>query len=182
MTGRAQYLAFGNWKQFDTLTSARGDAQGLLFGSAFNWQRGGVSNNTTPTNGNGDVAMFSWTADANWMLGGANIFGAIYGNTATSAADGGVPLTNVGSSVFTYGSTLQAGYYVSDDVEMFGRFEWYDTLSNGSNGQAYVALSRVKSLDSLYIHAIDPKAIRAHPKVVAFYNEIRTMNLKPKID
>ena len=169
MTGRAQYLAFGNWKQFDTLTSARGDAQGLLFGSAFNWQRGGVSNNTTPTNGNGDVAMFSWTADANWMLGGANIFGAIYGNTATSAADGGIPLTNVGSSVFTYGSTLQAGYYVSDDVEMFGRFEWYDTLSNGSNGQAYVAPGAV-------VPAVGIASIPSNP-FFAQHNTIYTTGL-----
>jgi ATP-dependent DNA helicase PIF1 len=36
-------------------------------------------------------------------------------------------------------------------------------------GQAYVALSRLRSLDSLYIHDIDPAAFRAHPKVTAFY-------------
>ena len=37
-------------------------------------------------------------------------------------------------------------------------------------GQAYVALSRARSLDALYIHDIDPGAFRAHPKVKAFYD------------
>jgi ATP-dependent DNA helicase PIF1 len=45
----------------------------------------------------------------------------------------------------------------------------------GSNtfeyGQAYVALSRVKSLDSLYIWDVEPSAFRAHPKVKNFYSE-----------
>ena len=36
-------------------------------------------------------------------------------------------------------------------------------------GQAYVALSRVRDLQSLYIHDLDVSAFRAHPKVTAFY-------------
>ncbi len=36
-------------------------------------------------------------------------------------------------------------------------------------GQAYVALSRVKSLDALYVHDFDSTAFRVHPKVRAFY-------------
>ena len=36
-------------------------------------------------------------------------------------------------------------------------------------GQAYVALSRVKDLESLYIHDLEPTAFRAHPKVKSFY-------------
>lgn len=39
-------------------------------------------------------------------------------------------------------------------------------------GQAYVALSRVKSLDSLYVHDFDPSAFRVHPKVKAFYQDL----------
>jgi ATP-dependent DNA helicase PIF1 len=39
-------------------------------------------------------------------------------------------------------------------------------------GQAYVALSRARSLDALYVHDFDPTAFRAHPKVVEFYREI----------
>ena len=37
-------------------------------------------------------------------------------------------------------------------------------------GQAYVALSRVRSLDALYIHDIEKGAFRVHPAVKEFYN------------
>ena len=39
-------------------------------------------------------------------------------------------------------------------------------------GQAYVALSRVKDLNSLYIWDVEPTAFRAHPKVVNFYKQL----------
>jgi ATP-dependent DNA helicase PIF1 len=37
-------------------------------------------------------------------------------------------------------------------------------------GQAYVALSRVRDMESLYIHDLSADAFRAHPKVKEFYN------------
>jgi ATP-dependent DNA helicase PIF1 len=37
-------------------------------------------------------------------------------------------------------------------------------------GQAYVALSRVKDLESLYIHDLSASAFKSHPKVKAFYD------------
>lgn len=39
-------------------------------------------------------------------------------------------------------------------------------------GQAYVALSRVRSLDSLYVYDFDPVAFKAHPKVKEFYKNL----------
>jgi ATP-dependent DNA helicase PIF1 len=39
-------------------------------------------------------------------------------------------------------------------------------------GQAYVALSRVKNLDSLYIWDVEPTAFKAHPKVKEFYQNL----------
>lgn len=39
-------------------------------------------------------------------------------------------------------------------------------------GQAYVALSRVKNLSSLYVWDVEPSAFRAHPKVQEFYRQL----------
>jgi len=40
-------------------------------------------------------------------------------------------------------------------------------------GQAYVALSRVRSLESLFIFEISPRSFRAHPSVKAFYASLK---------
>lgn len=39
-------------------------------------------------------------------------------------------------------------------------------------GQAYVALSRVRSFDSLYIFSLDRRAIKSHPSVRAYYKQL----------
>jgi ATP-dependent DNA helicase PIF1 len=39
-------------------------------------------------------------------------------------------------------------------------------------GQAYVALSRVRSLEALYVYDFDPVAFKAHPKVKQFYKHL----------
>jgi len=48
----------------------------------------------------------------------------------------------------------------------------------GSNtftyGQAYVALSRCRSLEGLYIWRLDPRMIISHPTVIAFYKNLIT--------
>jgi ATP-dependent DNA helicase PIF1 len=41
-------------------------------------------------------------------------------------------------------------------------------------GQAYVALSRVRTLFGLYVWKLDPRKIRCHPAVVEFYDALAT--------
>jgi ATP-dependent DNA helicase PIF1 len=44
-------------------------------------------------------------------------------------------------------------------------------------GQTYVALSRIRSLDGLYLSAFNSKKIGANPKVITFYDEISKNNI-----
>ena len=43
-------------------------------------------------------------------------------------------------------------------------------------GQAYVALSRVKNLESLYVHDLEQSAFRVHSKVREFYSRTNIPN------
>lgn len=48
-------------------------------------------------------------------------------------------------------------------------------------GQAYVALSRVKSLNGLYLKGFDPRKIMANPKIVEFYAKLERENCKEPV-
>lgn len=45
-------------------------------------------------------------------------------------------------------------------------------------GQTYVALSRIKNIDGLYLSSFDPKKIRVNKKVQVFYKKIQEINNK----
>ena len=49
-------------------------------------------------------------------------------------------------------------------------------------GQTYVALSRVQTLDGLYLSAFNPDRVRANPRVVAFYDTIKPVELTVETD
>ena len=50
-------------------------------------------------------------------------------------------------------------------------------LSIFEYGQSYVALSRVTSIDGLYLNSFSKKKIKAHPKVIDFYKKLENVNL-----
>ncbi len=131
-TGRVAYKPFGEWKQFDDMTSFRGEEPGLMIGLAANWQRGGQSTgglsevNSMPLNGNSDGAFLTWTADVSYDLGGANLYSAFVMNTAYSLPAGD-------PSINSFGLVLQGGYFLTDNLETFCRYEWMQTSNEGYN-------------------------------------------------
>ena len=134
-TGRVEAMLSGNWAQFDNLTSMRGEGSGILVGGGINWQRGGQQSNgfgstanNTPANGNADGEFFSWTIDATWDLGGANLYGAWVMNTSYSIPGGN-------SDINSYGIVVQGGYFITDAIELFARWEWMSTENtSGATG------------------------------------------------
>jgi len=124
VTGRAEFMAAGEWKQFDDFTSWNGEPFGLLIGVAANWQRGELGG-LNPGADSPDQ-QFGATADVSAEFGGANLYGAVVysnGNFNGSSNDSGNS---------QWGIVAQGGIFVvPDTVEIFGRYEWADPDTSG---------------------------------------------------
>lgn len=109
LTGRAD-LRFGEagWKSFEDFTSFPGDPRGAMVGVAAHWEESGETGIGTT---NGEV--LSITADAHVEGGGWNAFVAGVWRHGEDAA---------GDSFDDLGAMAQAGFFVADQTELFGRF------------------------------------------------------------
>ena len=112
IAARGEYKISGTWDQFNDFTSFRGEEGGMMVGVAGFYERG----NQNAGNLDG-VKAYGLTADFSWEMGGANLFASF---VWTGANGDGI------STSHPWGFNVQGGYFVSDDVEVFGRYSYVD--------------------------------------------------------
>ncbi len=114
LAGRGELKLHGDWAQFNSAQSFKGESLGVLVGGGLAWEdaRGA------------DVELFTATADVTVDFGGANLFGAFYWEN----------FEFFGESASPYGFTIQGGVFVCDTCEVVARFE-YGSMDDGSDGE-----------------------------------------------
>jgi hypothetical protein len=110
--GRVDWKVMGaDWERFNDFTSWRSAPDNaLLIGGGAEFQQGGETGFTT------DVRTILYTVDAAWEGQGWNVFAAAYGAHIDPGAAGLQTLDN-------YGLVIQGGFFLADQVELFGRYE-----------------------------------------------------------
>jgi hypothetical protein len=108
---RVEGLVLGSgWERFNNYTSWRGSGDdAVLVGGALHFQDGGE------TAGTSDTQIFLYTVDATWEGPGYNVTGVFYGrNVETTGGD---------QDDFAF--MLQGGYFFTDEVEAFLRWDGF---------------------------------------------------------
>jgi len=113
---RANWLIAGTWDQQTQHTSPRGQEFGARLGGALRYSNQEYGT-TGPTGG--EAELFSWTIDGTVQFGGASIMAAIIGNHVDFDAPGATSFDPIGI-------VIQGGYYLTDEWELFARYEWAD--------------------------------------------------------
>ncbi len=114
-SARAEILADGAFSQRDDFQSFRDEDPSLIFGLAGHIQDGGTITGVGGANiYTNDTKIAQWTADVQWGFGGWSLFAAVIGNY--EERPGGVEYDQ-------YGVLAQVQAFVTDDIEIFARYE-----------------------------------------------------------
>jgi hypothetical protein len=115
---RAELKTSGEWSQFDDFSSWNGGPSGVMFGLAGHIQKDEAGTSAGGVFGTTDATIWAVTGDVSVEFGGANLYGAIvYADLDDDTAS---------IDVNPLGVVAQGGIFLSDDIELFGRFEWGD--------------------------------------------------------
>jgi len=119
LTGRGEFLVMGDWSQFQDFTSRRGSENGLLLGGAIHYEQGPDLNN-----GGEEPEILVYTFDASYEGNGFNLYGAFIGQYLDDD-DVVSPLNIAGSadSQTNFSYLIQGGVFVTEDLEVFGRWD-----------------------------------------------------------
>jgi hypothetical protein len=121
---RADFKMSGDWSQFDDFSSFKGEEAGMMAGVAVVYERS--NGNTDALANTAGNKVFGITGDFTWDFGGASLFAS------------GVWVQNKpaeGDKTSPWGVTVQGGYFVTEDAELFGRYEFlnYNVKDNAGN-------------------------------------------------
>lgn len=140
---RAEWKPLGEWKQFRDMQSYRGEGQGFLLGLA------GYAQQLEPVlsaNGASPDVILSATADASIDFGGANIFAyGVYRNVSLQSPQS-VRGGGSNDELNQWGAVIQGGYFVTDDIEAFARYEIGDSDDDQYRTQATSLLASGQDL------------------------------------
>ncbi len=138
VAGRFEYRMDGSWKQFKDFSSFRGEDFGIMFGVSGMAQKFiGAGGNTGDYDSGNGVLQYGVTADVTVDFGGASLFGSLVWNRNTGW-DGAGAFTET-TTTNPWGATIQGGYFLTDDVEAFARYEYlnFDLEGNANDGTTY---------------------------------------------
>jgi hypothetical protein len=121
ITGRFDWLVEGTWDQFADQTSWRGSNYGVKIGAGAHWQTQGDTNDSGAGSGSlpaghDSTEVTFWTVDAQVEGDGWNAFAQYVGHDVDIEATTNLNYTN-------HGFIAQGGVFVSDQVELFGRYD-----------------------------------------------------------
>ena len=123
ISGRIEGKCAGTWAQFEDDQSWKGEEWGLLVGVGGFYQSGRNGNANFSYAGGADGTEFGFTADATASFGGFSVTGALFYNNADSEWATGA----AGAGDFeNLGAFLQAGFFLTDEFELVGRYEYGD--------------------------------------------------------
>lgn len=139
-SARAEFKPTGEWKQFKDAQSYRGEASGMLFGVA------GFVEQMLPASLGSVLPDVIWalTADATVDFGGASVLAyGVYRNVTLqdplAVRDGG---TN--DELDQWGALVQAGVFMTDDVEAYARYEVGNTDTDQFRTNATATLANAE--------------------------------------
>ena len=132
-TSRFEFLFSGNWSQFDDFTSPPGSEQGLMAGIALHTESGEYG-----TTADDELETFIITGDLSWEADGWNVFGSI----SYADFDNDTPSTDPNHIDFSpLGFVIHGGYYFTDKLEGYARYEYNDFDDFGVSGASVDDLS-----------------------------------------
>jgi len=129
-SARAEWLVSGQWRNFNDYSSFKDEDPGLLIGVAANFAKDEFgttfSPGPPPTGNDMEVRTIGLTADVTWDIGGASLAAVgVYRNRKT---DTGTPAD---FSRDQLGFLVRGGYFLNNEWELFGQYEWADLDTPG---------------------------------------------------
>ncbi len=173
LTARGEFKFAGDWARFTDFTSWRNSDYAGKFGAAVHYEQygdtGGSAGSLHPlglADGAGDGEQLLYTADVAIEGNGWNAFAAFYGSSSEGEASGSVDADD-------FGVVVQAGLFVTDQIELFGRYDGL-FLDDNRFGQGVEDSFNFATFGANYYFFPESHAVKATLDVIISFDDTAT--------